>query len=115
VRGYGAPDLLGFPPMSDPKISVEEVRHVARLARLRVTDDEALELASQLSHVLGHMDELNALDVADVPPTSHAIPLDAPLREDEVREGLSHEEALAGAPLEIAGGFAVPKVLGGEG
>ena len=109
--------------MTDPKISAqssaqisaEEVRHVARLARLRVTDEEALELARTLSHVLDHMDELNALDVSDVPPTSHAIPLDAPLREDVVRAGLSQEEALAGAPLEIAGGFAVPKVLGVEG
>lgn len=101
--------------MSEPKISVDEVRYVARLARLRVTEDEARELAAQLSHVLDHMDELNALDVAEVPPTSHAIPLDAPLREDEVREGLTREEALAGAPLEIAGGFAVPKILGGEG
>lgn len=101
--------------MSEPKISVDVVRHVARLARLRVTDEEASALASQLSHVLDHMDELNALDVSEVPPTSHAIPLDSPFRDDAVREGLSREEGLAGAPLEIAGGFAVPKVLGGEG
>lgn len=101
--------------MGDPKLTLDEVRKVAHLARLAVSDDEAETLRAQLAQILGYMAELDALDVSGVEPTYHAIPMDAPLRKDTARPSLPREEALAAAPASEAGGFAVPKVLEGEG
>jgi aspartyl-tRNA(Asn)/glutamyl-tRNA(Gln) amidotransferase subunit C len=100
--------------MAEPKLTLDEVRRVARLARLALTDAEAETMRAQLEHILGYMAELDAVDVSAVEPTYHAIPLDAPLRPDVVRPGLPREEALAAAPATEAGGFAVPKVLEGD-
>jgi aspartyl-tRNA(Asn)/glutamyl-tRNA(Gln) amidotransferase subunit C len=100
--------------MAEPKLTLDEVRRVARLARLALTDTEAETMRAQLEQILGYMAELDAVDVSAVEPTYHAIPLDAPLRPDVVRPGLPREEALAAAPATEAGGFAVPKVLEGD-
>ena len=97
--------------MADPKISLEEVHRVARLARLALTEEEAEESRARLDAILGYMVELDSLDVGDVPPPYHAVPLDAPLREDVLVPSLAHEEAIAAAPESSDGGFAVPVVL----
>lgn len=101
--------------MAEPKLTLAEVRKVAHLARLALSDDEVEPMRAQLAEILEYMAELDAIDVASVEPTYHSIPMDAPLRRDVARPCLPREEALAAAPAAEAGGFAVPKVLEGEG
>ncbi len=97
--------------MSEPKISLEEVKRVAKLARLALSDEDARTMQAQMDAILGYMAELDALDVSNVTPTFHAVPMNAPLRADVVARSLPIDEALAAAPEAEAGGFAVPKVL----
>jgi len=66
--------------MADHKITLEQVLHVAKLARLTLSDEEALQMQAQLDAILGYMEGLDALDVSEVPPTFHSIPMHAPLR-----------------------------------
>jgi aspartyl-tRNA(Asn)/glutamyl-tRNA(Gln) amidotransferase subunit C len=94
------------------QISRDDVAHVARLARLELTDDELDTFTEQLGKVLGHARDVEALDVADVPPTSHPYPLANVLRRDDVRPSLDRDAALAGAPAIEDGMFRVPPVLG---
>ena len=89
-------------------IERDEVLHVARLARLRLSDEEIDRMARELSSVLDHIEKIGELDLADVEPTSHAVPLENVLRADEPRPSLSRERALAGAPDLLEGGFGVP-------
>lgn len=98
-------------PMADAKITLEEVLHVARLARLELTPDEAKQMQGQMDAILGYIAELDALDLSDVPPTFHSIPMDAPLRSDVPKRSSDRAEILAEAPRSEAGGFAVPIVL----
>lgn len=94
------------------RITREDVAHVARLARLSIDDDELERFTGQLAAVLEHARDVEALDVADVPPTAHPYPLRNVLREDEVRPSLDRDEVLAQAPAAEGGRFAVPPVLG---
>lgn len=98
-------------PMTEPKITLEEVLHVAKLARLDLSDTEARRMQAQLDSILGYIEELDALDVSRVEPTFHAIPMDAPLRPDVPLRCSDRSEVLAEAPATDAGGFAVPRVL----
>ncbi len=93
------------------KLDREQVEHVARLARLELTDDEAQRYAHQLSDILTHMETLAELDTAGVEPTSHVLPLGNVMREDEPGESLSLEEALANAPDVDRGCFRVPRIV----
>jgi len=96
------------------RLTREEVRHVARLARLEL-DEERLEgMRSDLEAILEHFAELDAVDVTGVEPTHHAVPLDTPLRPDRPRPPLHRDEVMAGAPDPQDGTFAVPRVLGEE-
>ncbi|MFW5924602.1 MAG: Asp-tRNA(Asn)/Glu-tRNA(Gln) amidotransferase subunit GatC [Myxococcota bacterium] len=101
--------------MAEPKLTLQEVRKVAHLARIAVSEEEAETMRAQLAQILDYMAELDAIDVSEVQPTYHSIPMDAPLRRDDVRPSLPREEALAAAPASEAGGFSVPKVMEGEG
>ncbi|HEX9995450.1 MAG TPA: Asp-tRNA(Asn)/Glu-tRNA(Gln) amidotransferase subunit GatC [Acidimicrobiales bacterium] len=94
------------------RITRDDVAHVARLARLRLDDEELDRFTGQLAAVLEHARDVEALDVADVPPTAHPYPLRNVLREDEPRPGVDRDEVLAMAPLAEGGRFAVPPVLG---
>jgi aspartyl-tRNA(Asn)/glutamyl-tRNA(Gln) amidotransferase subunit C len=94
------------------RISLDEVRHVADLARLELSDSEIEMLADELSPVLDHVEQIRALDTDGVPPTSHPLPLSNVLRDDVVREGLSPAEALAAAPSVEEGRYSVPSILG---
>ena len=94
------------------RISRDEAAHVARLARLRFTDDELDELAAQLSAVLDHAADVEALDVSGIEPTSHPQPLTDVTRTDEVRPSLPRDEVLAQAPSVVEGQFRVPPILG---
>jgi aspartyl-tRNA(Asn)/glutamyl-tRNA(Gln) amidotransferase subunit C len=95
-------------------ISREEVAHLARLARLAVTDEELDTFAGQLDVILGAVAKVGEVAAADVPPTSHSVPLTNVLRDDVVRPGLIRDEALAAAPDAEAGMFRVPRILDEE-
>lgn len=87
------------------------VAHVARLSRLELSPEERDRFRTQLGDILAYVQRLNALDLADVPPTVHARPAANVLRDDEVRPSLSQREALANAPAVENGYFVVPPVI----
>ena len=89
-------------------IDREQVLHVARLARLELSDEEVERMSEELSKVLEHIEKLSALDLARVAPTSHVVAVDVALRPDEPHESLRREVALAAAPDAADGGFRVP-------
>ena len=99
--------------MSNPRMTLNDVLHVARLSRLDLVEDELDSMRSDLDAILGYVAKLNELDVADVQPTTHAIPLEMPAREDVVVKTLTREEALGNAPKTEAGMFQVPTVIEG--
>jgi aspartyl-tRNA(Asn)/glutamyl-tRNA(Gln) amidotransferase subunit C len=92
----------------------DEVAHLARLARLAVTDDELDVFAGQLEVILGAVASVGEVAADDIPPMSHAVPLENVFRADERRPGLSQQQALAGAPAAEDGRFRVPQILGEE-
>ena len=89
-------------------IDREQVHHVARLARLRLSEDEVERMSGELSHVLGHIEKISELELEDVAPTSHVVELENVLRADEPRPSLERERALAAAPETDGRGFRVP-------
>lgn len=97
--------------MASDRISPDDVRHVARLARLELTDDEVSLFAGQLAAVLDHAADIEALDIGDVPPTAHPVPLRNVLRPDKVRPGVDRDEVLEQAPASEDGRFKVPRIL----
>lgn len=94
-------------------LSLEEVRRIAALARLRLSPDEEERFAGQLSAILGHVAELEALDVSGVEPMTHALAAgEAPaLRADQVLPGLGAEVAVAAAPEKAGTHFKVPRII----
>jgi aspartyl-tRNA(Asn)/glutamyl-tRNA(Gln) amidotransferase subunit C len=96
------------------KISADEVRQTALLARLDLSDGEVERLTRELDAILGYMESLSKLDVSGVEPTTHAVPVELPLR-DDVLEALAPqlgtEAALSDAPRQHDGQFEVPKVI----
>lgn len=94
------------------RITPDDVRHVARLARLAVTDEEVELFAGQLAAVLEHATDVEALDTVGVPPTAHPLPLENVLRDDVVRASVERGELLNMAPATEAGRFRVPRILG---
>ena len=92
-------------------VSHDDVRYVAKLARLKINEDELDRYAAQLSSILGHIDQISGLDIAGVEPTSHVIQLSNVLRDDEVRDSVSRELALQNGPEVEAGAFRVPPFL----
>jgi len=89
-------------------IDREEVLHVARLARLKLGEDEIEPLARELSAVLDHVARISELDLEGVPPTAHVVEMTGALRADEPRPSLPREVALAQAPAVSGEGFSVP-------
>lgn len=95
-------------------ITRTDVDHVAALARLALTDDEAARLTDELGRILAYIEKLNEVDTTGVPTTSHTLTGQrAPLRDDAPRQGLTPEAALANAPDRAGGSFRVPRVLEG--
>lgn len=92
----------------------EEVLHIAKLARLRLTDAEVEAFGAQLSNILDYVDQLDELDTSGIEPTTHAVPLVMQLRPDVVEARLSREQVLANAPDTDDGHFRVPKVVEGS-
>jgi aspartyl-tRNA(Asn)/glutamyl-tRNA(Gln) amidotransferase subunit C len=86
----------------------DQVLHVASLARLELSDEEVERMATELSHVLDHIEKIRELDLEGVPPTSHVVDTAGPLRPDEPEPCLDRDAVLAAAPEPIDGGFGVP-------
>ena len=97
-----------------PPITRDDVLHVAQLARLELSEDELALFTPQLAAVLEHAADVEALDLADVPPTSHPYPLRNVFRDDELRPSIDREEVLSQAPAVESGRFKVPAILGDE-
>jgi aspartyl-tRNA(Asn)/glutamyl-tRNA(Gln) amidotransferase subunit C len=95
-------------------LSTEEVRHIARLARLGLDDEEIERLRPQLSDIIAYAEKVGEVAAEDVPPTGHAYDLRNVMREDVPRESLSPEDAVSTAPQAEDGRFHVPRIVDGE-
>jgi aspartyl-tRNA(Asn)/glutamyl-tRNA(Gln) amidotransferase subunit C len=93
-------------------ISEEQVRHVALLARLGLTDEQVSSLGAELNDILLQVEKISALDLTGVEPTAHAVAVTNVTRADEVRPCLSREDALRNAPEQQDGAFLIPKFGG---
>lgn len=93
------------------KISMAEVEHVAHLARLKLTPQEKEKFTHQLNEILAFAERLGAVNTEGIPPTAHVLHLKNVWREDEARDWLTQEEALAGAPAAADGCFQVPRIM----
>ena len=94
--------------MSAPDFNI---KYVAHLARLKLSPEEETQLGAQLGNILGYIEKLKEVDVTGVEPTAHAFPIVNVFRADELRPGLSNEDALRNAPKQANGLFVVPKVV----
>ena len=92
-------------------ISKKDVEHVARLARLELTEEEKELYTEELNAVLGFMDTLNQLDTSEVPPTSHVLDIKNVFRDDVVEPSMEPEEVVANAPAAKDNQFRVPKIM----
>ena len=88
-----------------------DIKYVAHLARIALAPDEEKKLAAQLGNILGYVEKLKELDVSNVEPTAHAVPMVNVTRADEIRPSLPHEDALRNAPKQANGLFIVPKIV----
>ncbi len=93
------------------KITRADVEHIAKLARLKMSPEELQRYQSDLSAILGYMDQLNELNTENVEPTAHPLPVHTVLRKDEVSSSYEPDQALRNAPKRDGSFFAVPKVL----
>ncbi len=95
-------------------INKEQVQHVALLARLHLTEEEQEFFGGQLSQILEHIGRISELDTSEVEPTAHAVELTNVFRDDENRDCLTQEQALANAPKAEDGGFVVPRIVSAD-
>ncbi len=97
--------------MANAKITIEQVRHVARLARLELSENEQERLRADMGEMLAYVEKLNELDTSDVPPTTQVGEAGTPMRDDEVTNRPSAEQMTANAPSRERGYFKVPKII----
>lgn len=88
-----------------------DAAHIAKLARLELSEDEQALYASQLGKVLEHIEQLNSLDTSNVQPTSHVLEISNVFREDKTRPSQSHDDALGNAPDRAANFYRVPRII----
>jgi aspartyl-tRNA(Asn)/glutamyl-tRNA(Gln) amidotransferase subunit C len=93
-------------------VTLKDVNHIAKLARLEFTSEEKETFTHQLNDILAYVEQLNKLDTSNVEPLSHVIELGEVMRVDAVKPGLTQEEALMNAPSKTEKFFKVPKVIG---
>lgn len=93
-------------------VTIKDVEHIAKLARLEFTEDEKQKFTHQLNQILAYVEQLNKLDTSKVEPLSHVIELSNVFRSDVAKPGLSPDEALRNAPAKTDKFFKVPKVIG---
>jgi len=97
--------------MTEPKISLRDVEHVARLARLELSEADKERMRRELDSILSYIDKLRAVDTEGVEPTSHAVPLTNVMREDVTRPSFPQSDMLANAPERSGEFFRVPKII----
>lgn len=93
------------------KITKEQVEHVANLARLNLTDEEKEQMTKDMEAIIAFADQINGLDIADVEPTAHVIPINNVFRDDEVKPSMERDILLSNAPNQKNGCFNVPKIV----
>ena len=93
------------------KLTKEDAKKIARLARLRVSEEEAEKIAPQLSNILGWVEQLGELDTDNVEPLANVAQVDLHKRKDEITDGNIRKDVLANAPETLEGYFVVPKVV----
>jgi len=93
------------------KISIADVEHVARLARLELDEGEKRLFAGQMDAILGYVEKLKELNTDAILPTSHAVPMENSFREDQAQPAIGVEKALANAPDRVESFYRVPKVI----
>lgn len=91
-------------------ITIKDVEHVAKLARLELSEDEKIKFSKQLGDILKYVEQMNEVDTTDIEPMSHAIPVVNVMREDTVVSEQTKEELMANAPSKEDGFFRVPKI-----
>ncbi len=94
-----------------PRIAAHEVREIAALARLRLSEAEVERMTHEIDAILGYIETVKNLDVGDAEPMTHAVPFDCPTRADAVGDALAVDEALRNAPRREAGFFQVPRII----
>jgi len=97
--------------MAESKITLEQVRHVARLARLRLSPDEEERVRADMDEMLAYVDKLNELDTKDVAPTAQVGEAGTPMRDDEVTNAPAADAMLANSPSRERNYFKVPKII----
>jgi aspartyl-tRNA(Asn)/glutamyl-tRNA(Gln) amidotransferase subunit C len=97
--------------MAEPRITLEQVRHVARLARLELTPHEEQSLQANMSEILAYVDKLNELDTSAIEPTTQVGEAGTPMRDDEVTNHPEPEALLRNAPARVDNFFKVPRIL----
>ncbi len=97
------------------RITSDEVRELALLARLALSEQEVTRMTGDLAAILTYVDALRELDTTGVEPMTHAVPFDCPLRDDQVAPSLPVDEALANAPRREGSFFQVPRIVPGPG
>lgn len=93
------------------KITQAEVEHVAKLARLELTEEEQQTFTGQMDAILAYVEKLNELDTSGIIPTAHAVPMENSFRDDQIVPSIGIDNALANAPDRVEGFFRVPKVI----
>lgn len=93
------------------KVSEEEVKHIAGLARLKFTDSEVTKFTKDLASIVEFAEQLNEIDVTDVKPTAHILDIHNIFRKDEMHESYDREKLLQNAPTKAAGCISVPQVV----
>lgn len=93
-------------------IDLDEVQHVAKLARLELSNEELLAFQGELNALIGHFHDLDGIDLSNIAPKPHAVPLKNVWSDDEIHASLTREEALANGPVTRAGLFIVPTIIG---
>ena len=91
-------------------ITIQDVEHVAKLARLDLTEEEKVKFSKQLGDVLKYVEQMNEVDTSNVEPLSHVVDFNNVMREDEIHYDCSNEELMMNAPEEENGFFKVPKI-----
>jgi aspartyl-tRNA(Asn)/glutamyl-tRNA(Gln) amidotransferase subunit C len=108
-----APDSSAKKSAAESKISLEQVRHVARLARLELEPAEEQSLQANMSEILSYIDQLNQLDTSAIPPTAQVGEAGTPTRDDVVTNRPAPDDMLANAPAREGHFFKVPKIIEG--
>ena len=93
------------------KLKIDDVRHVAKLARIEFSGEELEKFTTQLDSIIGYIEKMNELDTSGIEPTSHVVDVKNVMRDDIAKESLPREESIKNAPCSEEGFFKVPKII----